>query len=65
MKTILSAAAIALLLGTPAFAQGTAAKAPVERSAKSKDCSAQADVKSLHGKARKRFRSACMRGKAT
>ena len=33
-----------------------------ERSAKSKECSAQADQQGLHGKARKSFRSRCMRG---
>lgn len=32
-----------------------------ERTAKSKECSAQADQQSLHGKARKTFRSKCMR----
>ena len=34
-----------------------------ERSAKSKDCSMQADQQGLHGKARKKFRSQCRAGK--
>jgi psiF repeat len=42
-----------------------AAKAKVQRSAKSLECSAQADTKNLHGKVRKSFRKKCMRGKAT
>lgn len=32
-----------------------------DKSAKSKECSAQADQKGLHGKARKRFRDDCKR----
>jgi hypothetical protein len=32
-----------------------------ERSAKSKACSAEADAKKLHGKARKAFRKTCMK----
>ena len=35
----------------------------VERSAKSKECSKEADAKGLHGKARKKFRDACKSGK--
>ena len=34
-----------------------------ERTAKSKDCSMQADQQGLHGKARKAFRSKCRAGK--
>ena len=34
-------------------------KAPVVRSAKSLDCSKQADAKNVHGKARKSFMSSC------
>ena len=34
-----------------------------ERTAKSKDCSTQADQQGLHGKARKVFRSKCKAGK--
>ncbi|POR54310.1 PsiF family protein [Bosea psychrotolerans] len=36
-----------------------AAAAPATRTAKSKECSVQADQKGLHGKARKKFRDAC------
>jgi hypothetical protein len=46
-------------------AAATAAKAPATsddaKKAKAKECSAQADAKSLHGKARKEFRSKCKR----
>jgi psiF repeat len=35
------------------------AKAKPEQSAASKECSAQADAKGLHGKERKKFRSEC------
>lgn len=35
------------------------AKAPVVRTAKSLDCSKQADAKGLHGKPRKSFMSSC------
>lgn len=36
-----------------------APKAPVVRTAKSLDCSKQADAKNLHGKPRKSFMSTC------
>lgn len=39
-----------------------AGPAKAERSAKSLDCSKQADAKTLHGKERKKFRAACMKG---
>lgn len=42
----------------------TAQPAAKERTALSKDCSAQATAKGLHGKERKKFRSACKSGKA-
>jgi hypothetical protein len=51
------------LEGTAGIAD--AAKAKVEQTAKSKECSAQADAKGLHGKARKSFRSKCKRDTAT
>lgn len=59
-------AAAALMAGT-AVAQtpaatvqkAPAAKAPVVRTAKSLDCSKQADAKGLHGKPRKSFMSSC------
>ena len=40
----------------------TAKPAQAERSAKSIDCSKQADGKNLHGKERKKFRETCMKG---
>ncbi|MBV9568725.1 MAG: phosphate starvation-inducible protein PsiF [Hyphomicrobiales bacterium] len=47
----------------------SAATAPAKatakpRSALSQECSKKADAQGLHGKARKKFRSACKRGKA-
>ncbi|SFJ84965.1 psiF repeat-containing protein [Bosea sp. OK403] len=42
----------------PAAAKPAAA-APATRTAKSKECSVQADQKGLHGKERKKFRDAC------
>ena len=74
MMTISSrAAAVALaslLLASSAFAQTTTApaapaakteKAEKAHSPESLDCSKQADEKGLHGKERKKFRSACMK----
>jgi hypothetical protein len=49
----------------PSAARSNAAGAKpskAERSAKSIDCSKQADAKTLHGKERKKFRATCMRG---
>ena len=73
----LAAAAIAsLLLAGPALTQSAIARAAKSgttstaatdettsrpRSAESVECSKEADAKGLHGKARKRFRSECMR----
>jgi hypothetical protein len=50
--------AIALLSGGVANAQ-TAKKEQAPRTAKSLECSKQADSKSLHGKPRKKFMSSC------
>lgn len=41
------------------FSAGKPAKPPVVRTAKSLDCSKQADAKDLHGKPRKSFMSGC------
>ncbi len=46
---------------TPAKPAKAAPKADKPRSAASLDCSKQADAKGLHGKDRKKFRSACMK----
>jgi hypothetical protein len=68
-KFALLAAAAALIgaltasgayLGGGALAQGAAKP----RSAASMECSQQADAKGLHGKARKHFRSKCIRDMA-
>ena len=65
-----AAALASLLLASSAYAQGTAApatsaakteKTEKARSTESLDCSKQADEKGLHGKERKKFRSACMK----
>jgi len=61
-----AAATIALLSTGADYAQAPSADKPAAaaatakpRSAKSLDCSKQADAKGLHGKARKKFRSEC------
>lgn len=43
----------------PATSAGTSPSDVAAKTAKSKECSAQADQKGLHGKARKKFRDAC------
>jgi hypothetical protein len=65
---------LVVLLAGPATSQSASGSAPKtrpaaasaqaapERTAKSKECSIQADQKGLHGKARKRFRSSCKKG---
>ncbi len=45
-------------------APAATAPAAKPRSATSLECSKKADAQGLHGKARKKFRSACKRGKA-
>ena len=61
-----AAATLALLGAGAAHAQKAASDKPVaaakakpERTAKSLECSKQADAKSLHGKPRKKFMSQC------
>jgi hypothetical protein len=64
---LLAGAAALTAFGASAFAQGGAAggsKGPSPRTAASIECSRQADVKGLHGTARKHFRSHCMRNMA-
>jgi hypothetical protein len=57
-KVVLAAAVVALFAPTAGLAQ----KAPPKpRSAASLECSRQADEKGLHGKARKTFRSKCLK----
>ena len=51
---------LAAAKATAANAPATkSARGPVVRTAKSLDCSKQADAKSLHGKPRKSFMSSC------
>ncbi len=71
IKTAVMAAGLglALFFTGPAYAEDAAAPAgkgkspPAARSAKSLDCSKQADAKGLHGKDRKKFRSECIHAK--
>ncbi len=73
MKKLSTFALFAALAGfgvSPVLAQSTtttapAAKPAVTHSAKSIECSKEADAKGLHGKARKKFRSACKHDKAS
>jgi invasion protein IalB len=70
---VAAAAFASLLLASSAFAQSTTAPAASEPAAKTEkkaekahspeslDCSKQADEKGLHGKERKKFRSACIK----
>ena len=59
---VLSAVVLVALGGSAlAQVQQFAAKPNEARSAGSMECSKQADAKGLHGKARKHFRSKCMK----
>jgi hypothetical protein len=72
MKLVITAALLSLALGAgtafaqtstpapaPSAAPAAAAPAAMDKKAVSKSCSDQANAKGLHGKARKKFRSAC------
>ena len=71
MTRNIAAIAAAMLIAGSAIAQAPSAapatqaspakpaKAPVVRTAKSLECSKQADAKGLHGKPRKSFMSSC------
>lgn len=69
--TLFTGAALAQYSSPPASAAPPAAKmapaapkaaAKPARKAVSADCSKQADAKGLHGKERRKFRSACLKG---
>jgi len=72
MKYLIPALCLGFVLGigtvsaqttTPAPDAKAAPKAPKkERTAKSIECSKQADAKGLHGKERKKFRAKCKKG---
>ena len=69
MKYFIPAFCLALTLGIGAAnaetkADTKAPKAPKERSAKSLECSKQADAKGLHGKERQTFRLKCKKGES-
>ncbi|HSZ65894.1 MAG TPA: PsiF family protein [Xanthobacteraceae bacterium] len=72
MKLVISAALLSFVIGAgsawaqtstpapaPAAAPAASAPAATDKKAISKSCSDQANAKSLHGKARKKFRSDC------
>jgi hypothetical protein len=61
MRFLVGAALLAFAIGVaPALAQTSAAQPSTdEKKAIAKSCSDQANAKGLHGKARKKFRSAC------
>ena len=63
---LLAGACAGLLMSAAALVATTARvqAAPAPQSAKSKECSTQADANGLHGKARKAFRDKCKRGRA-
>jgi hypothetical protein len=56
-RAILGSVAATLILAGTAYAQ----PAKTQRSTASLECSRQADEKGLHGKARKKFRSKCLK----
>jgi hypothetical protein len=66
ITTLVTAAALSAFLAGSAFAQtaapAPAKAAPVAHSAKSIECSKEADAKGLHGKERKKFRAECKKG---
>ena len=72
MKLVISAALLSFVIGAgsawaqtstpapaPAAAPAASAPAATDKKTISKSCSDQANAKSLHGKARKKFRSDC------
>ena len=65
IRTLFAVATLALVSGGAVYGQTATtdiAKPKKERSAKSIECSTQADAKGLHGKERKKFRSECKKG---
>ena len=58
-----SGAAIAQTTAPAPAAGATTSMTPAARSAKSIECSKEADAKGLHGAERKKFRAECKKGK--
>ena len=63
MKTLIPLLCFGFLVGV-GFANAPAQAAPVQRSARSIECSKQADAKGLHGKQRQVFRRKCKKGQS-
>jgi hypothetical protein len=68
LTALLSAVVAVAFTAGVAFAEDAAAPAAAapmaaDKAAKSAECSKEADAKSLHGKARKKFRAECKKGK--
>lgn len=66
ISALVLCAALAGFGASPVFAQttGTTTVAKPAHTARSIECSKEADAKGLHGKARKHFRSACKHNKS-
>jgi hypothetical protein len=73
LTTLVSAGVAVMFTASVAFAQATAPApatpdtkmSPADKSAKSVECSKEADAKGLHGAKRKKFREACKKGEDT
>jgi hypothetical protein len=63
MRHPLATLCLSLLMSMGLAQAATKAKDPPERSAKSLECSKQADANGLHGKERHKFRSKCKKEK--
>ena len=61
---MLTACAGLIMSAGALVATTTISEAAKARTAKSVECSKQADAQKLHGKARKSFRAKCIRGKS-
>ena len=65
MKNIIATLCMGLLLGIGAANAAEKKKSEAKpRTAKSIECSKQADAKGLHGKERRTFRSKCKKGES-
>jgi hypothetical protein len=64
ISMLVACAAIAGFCVSPVLADNMASSSTTMHSARSIECSKEADAKGLHGKARKKFRSACKHNKS-